>query len=206
MNNAKIILLIFLTIGSSGCAFRDADTVDISGDLELAPVDFKVKGIEDFAFRLLPGFSDDWFSDIYLEPVELRLSEKEMAKISDWDHADLQKRFNHAKKKAFKTSELAKTPGPETLVIKTYMTDGTPSNAPLNWLATTLIGSVDVGDVALYSEGFIGDRRIGEASGAYDGKVILEGYTKWGVVEHALKKWLIGMHQYFLADIPKHSD
>jgi hypothetical protein len=202
MNGVRVFLIVFLALGLSGCAFRDADTVDISGESELVPVEIEVKGIEDLAFRLVPGFSGDWYSDIYLEPLVLRLPDEKMAKISDKDLADLQKRFNEAKEKVFEAGELSEVPGPETLVIKTYMTDGTPSNAPLNWVATVLIGSVDVGNAALYGEGFIGARRVGAASGAYDGKIILEGYTKWGVVEKALEKWLTGTRQFFLTEIP----
>ena len=113
-----------------------------------------------------------------------------MAKITDKDREELQKRFNQAKEKVFESGELAERPGPETLVVKTYLTDGSPSNAPLNWLATVIIGSVDVGNAALYGEGFIGQRRVGAASGAYDGKLIIEGYTRWGVVQEALKSGL----------------
>jgi len=47
------------------------------------------------------------------------------------------------------------------LVIETCMTDGKPSNAPLNWATTMLIGSVDVGKAALYDEGLIGNRPVG---------------------------------------------
>lgn len=194
------LITVMLSI-CAGCAIRDADTVDLTTETELIPVEFEVDGIEDLDFRLARDFSADWYSGIYFEPLVLSLPEERMSKLSDDDRENLQKRFINAKQKVFEEGELSANPGPETLVIKTYLTDGTPSNAPVNWLATAVIGSVDVGNAALYSEGFIGERRVGAASGAYDGKLILQGYTKWGVVEEALKKWLTGARRFFVTEV-----
>ena len=90
----------------------------------------------------------------------------------------------------FDDVELTNSPDRDTLIVHTYVTRLRPSDPERNF-APFIIGELDLGAAVFESEALDNEGRLlAVARGVYNGRPLVEGYSTWDVVRHAVREWL----------------
>jgi hypothetical protein len=181
---------------SAACAPTPIELRQTIDDSALVVVESPQSSVFDnYVVKSLPEEDFSRYKRVMITPVTLRISDDEWNQLTDDDRKTLFNDFQLAYREVFDDIALTNAPDIDTLIIHTYITKLVPSD-PLRNFAPFIVGELDLGAAAFESEALDNTGRlVAIARGTYNGKPLLEGYTTWDVVRHAVREWLVNNKQ-----------
>lgn len=182
-----VLMLLFL----AGCAPQPIELRHTLDDWQLEAVETLTSDQFDFyEVNTVPDEDFSRFTRVMITPVTLRLPQDEWRQLTDRDLRRLFRYFTDAFNDVLGEVELSNSPDEATLIVNTYITKVVPSDPERNFFPF-IIGELDLGAASFESEAIdVTGRLVATARGTYNGTPLIEGYSTWDVVGHAVNEWL----------------